>query len=585
MGKFGRESGARIASEAAVTTGRGASADSIGRNSICGEETAGRTKSTAPGETTVQSLEGVQDVNQSTARARKPLSFHLAFVGLCLLLLVFQMDATGLSIALPTIAGDLTGTSVKAFWANCSYTLCGLAVQPIWASVSDAFGRKYPLYLAVAFFSVGSIVFALAHGMGIIIAGRVLQGFGGAGVDALVTIIIADMTTLDERSWYLGLLNAVTAAGIVMGPFICALLATYSSWRWIGWINLPPLGVGSLLVIFRLRLKPVPLDAAIITILQRLDWAGMILIAGGVTTFCVAISCAGSLYPWGSWRTLLPLLLGIFILIAFAWYESKPAAPVIPLRLFHTKTGNMALLGGFLHGAILMPGLQYLPMVYQAVLLKTATSTALYLLPTLVLSVLVTAVSMMIVPVLGGYVWLLRGGWTITALGTGLLVLYHTQSSTAIMYGLPVLWAQGVSMLRVLMLPAQASVKHVNDEGLATANFMTIRMFGGLIGLAICAPIFNNVFATSIGDAAVEPTGPLAPLENASNAVNFIDSLRSLDVPEEAVNQVSQLYLDSFSAIFYTMTALSGLGLFSSIFLDEISLNRRERGRQHIQDE
>ncbi|KAJ4360658.1 uncharacterized protein N0V89_001224 [Didymosphaeria variabile] len=523
-----------------------------------------------------------EDLTQPTRK--KSLSFKLSFSGLALILLVFQMDATCLSIALPTISKELKGTSLESFWANLGYSLCGLVMQPVWASVSDAFGRKYPLHASVCLFFVGSIVFATAQNMITVSAGRVLQGLGGGGIDVLASVVLADMTMLEERSKYLGLMAIPSAVGNIMGPFVGALFSTYASWRWIGWINLPLLGVGTMLLFFFLRLRAVPLGATLTSNLKRLDWIGMPLVIVGITSFCVPVSWAGSLFPWASWQTLLPLILGVAMLVIFAWYESKPAAPIIPHRLFQTKTGNMALVGGFIHGMVLISLLQYLPLFYQAVQLKTAISSAVFLLPTVIVSVLVTAISMLMVPMFGGYVWLLRLSWVITALGTSLLALFGVGSSTSILYGLPILWGQGVSLLRLLMLPVQASVKCVDDEGLATANFLTIRMFGALVGLAICSPIFNIVFSNSVSEGAVELAGPLESLKDASNAVSFIGELRSLDAPATTLDQVSRVYLESFKAIFYTMAGMSGLGLVSSVFLNEIELKRKDRGNRRFEE-
>lgn len=457
-------------------------------------------------------------------------------------------------------------------------------MQPVWASISQAFGRKYPLYVSVAFFFVGSIVFAVAQSMNTIIVGRVLQGLGGGGIDILTTIVLADMTTLEERSKYLGLMAIPTAVGNIMGPFVGALFSTYASWRWIGWVNLPLLGIGIALLFFFLKLRPVPLGATLVENLLRVDWIGMALVVVGTTVFCVPISWGGSLFAWSSWQTILPLLLGAATLVVFAWYEAKPVSPVLPHQLFHSKTGNMALIGGFIHGMILIALLQYLPLLYQSVELQTSIASAVYLLPTVIISVVVAAVSMMMVPLFGGYVWLLRISWVITTLGTGLLVLFDDGSSSAMRYGLPILWGQGVSLLRLTLLPVQASVKHVDDEALASGNFLTIRMFGALVGLAISASIFNTVFSKALSETTVQLTGALSPLENASNSLNFIDQLRSLDISPGELNSVLQVYLKAFRAIFYAMTGLSGLGLLTSVFLDEIDLKRRDLGNQRFED-
>ena len=199
-----------------------------------------------------------------------------------------------------------------------------------------------------------------------------------------------------------------TAVGIIMGPCVGALFATYVSWRWIGWINLPTLGIGTPLVFFFLKLRPIPLDAGLSQNLNRLDWIGMMLLVIGVTIFVLPLSWAGPLFPWASWQTLLPFSLGLAVLVIFAFYEAKPTAPIIPHRLFHSKSANMTLAGALIHGAILITLLQYLPLLYQAVQLKIPIISAISLLPTIITSVIITAVSMMLVPWFGGYVWLVE---------------------------------------------------------------------------------------------------------------------------------------------------------------------------------
>ncbi|EED12296.1 MFS transporter, putative [Talaromyces stipitatus ATCC 10500] len=526
-----------------------------------------------------------EQVNADTSgRApKKSWSFKFAFIGLAATLFVFQLDATCLGIALPTIAADLKGSSLESFWASLAYTLCGLVMQPVWASISNVFGRKPPLYASMGLFFIGSIVFATAQHMNFIIVGRVLQGLGGGGIDVLAEVILADMTTLEERSTYIGLMSIPSAVGNIMGPTVGALFSTYATWRWVGWINLPFLGVGMPLLFFFLKLRPVPLDTTLVRNLSRVDWIGMALVVIGITAFVVPLSWAGSLYPWAAWQTLLPMLLGAAVIVIFVFYEAKPTAPIIPHRLFHSKTGNVTLLGGFIHGILLISLLQYLPLLYQAVKLETAISSAVSLLPTSIISVVFAAISMMMVPLFGGYVWILRLSWAILTLGTGLLALYDVGPSSSMRYGLPILWGQGVALLRLNILPIQASVKNVDDTGLVIGQFLSIRMFGGLIGLTISSAIFNSVFSTSISDTTVELTGALGPLKDASNAVNFIDQLRSLDVPLTTLDQVLRVYLKCFRTIFYTMTGLSGLGLVTSLFLEEINLKKQELGKQRFE--
>ncbi|UKZ91358.1 uncharacterized protein TrAFT101_006341 [Trichoderma asperellum] len=188
-------------------------------------------------------------------------------------------------------------------------------MQLIWVSISDAFGRKPPLYVSLRLFFIGSVIFGVARNINTLIAGLVLQGLGGGGIDVLAQVILADMTTLEERSKYIGLMAIPTAIGNIMGPIVGALFPTFVFWRWIAWINLPIIGLGTSLVFFFLKLRPISLEATLAQNLNRLDWVRMALIIVGVTLFVVPLSWAGSLFPWASWQTLFPLLLGATLLV------------------------------------------------------------------------------------------------------------------------------------------------------------------------------------------------------------------------------------------------------------------------------
>ncbi|KAF4332783.1 major facilitator superfamily transporter [Fusarium beomiforme] len=520
----------------------------------------------------------------SQPKQKKSLAFKLSFIGLAATLFVFQVDATALGIALPSIANDLKGSSLESFWANLAYTLCGLVMQPVWASISDAFGRKPPLYLCIGLFFTGSITFAVAQNMRTIIVGRVLQGFGGGGIDILTEVILADMTTLEERSTYLGLMGIPNAVGNILGPSVGALFATYASWRWIGWVNLPILGFGTPLLFFFLKLRPVTMDSSLASNIERLDWIGMGLVVSGITIFVLPLSWAGSLFSWASWQTLLPMLLGVLMLVGFVFYEAKPKAPIMPHRLFHSITANMTLLGGFIHGTILVSLLQYLPLIYQAVYLETPIKSAVFLLPSSFISVFIAVISMMMVPLFGGYTWLLRLSWVLLALGTGIMALFSLHSPLSMLFGLPIMWGTGVALLRLNILPMQASVKDVNDTGVAIGQFYTIKMFGGLIGLTIASAIFNTVFANAIASSSVQLTGQLQPLEDASKAVAFIKELESLDVSRKTLHDILSVYLECFRTIFYTMAGFGALGLVTSMFLEEIDLKSQGRGNQRFED-
>lgn len=236
-----------------------------------------------------------------------------------------------------------------------------------------------PLYTSYTLFFIGSIVFATANSMTVLIIGRLVQGLGGGGLDVLNEVIVVDITTLKERPLYTGMLAVPMALGSITGPMIGSAFTEYVSSRWIGWINLPLLGLDVLLAALFLRLKP--LDEPLRSRLVRVDWIVGLMFAIGATAFALPLSWAEERYPWGSWRTIVLLIIGILILIALGFYEAKPEAPLFPHRIFKSRSSVMTLFNGVIHRFLIYPATTYVPLFLQAVTLQTPFGSAISMLP------------------------------------------------------------------------------------------------------------------------------------------------------------------------------------------------------------
>jgi MFS family permease len=127
---------------------------------------------------------------------------------------VAALDQTIVATAIPTIAAKLHSASGYT-WIGGAYLLANAAGACIWAKLSDIWGRKLILLIAVAWFFVSSIICAVAVNMQMLIAGRALQGVAGGGLLQLVTIVISDLFSVR----YVGIL-------IILLPVSCADLPT-----------------------------------------------------------------------------------------------------------------------------------------------------------------------------------------------------------------------------------------------------------------------------------------------------------------------------------------------------------------------
>lgn len=457
--------------------------------------------------------------------------------------------------------------------------LAMVVTLPIYASASDVLGRMIPLYTSYALFFIGSVVFATAHSMTVIIIGRLIQGLGGGGLDVLNEIIVVDITTLKERPLYIGILAVPLALGSIAGPLIGSALTQCVSWRWIGWINLPLLGLDIVLAALFLRLKS--LDEPLRSRFARMDWIGSLMFATGATAFVLPLSWAQELYPWKSWQTIVPLIIGILVLVALGFYEAKPGWPLFPYRIFRSRASVMTLINGVIHGFIIYPATTYVPLFFQAVKLQTPLESAISMLPSCCGVIGFALLSGVAVEVSRRYLWQFWVSWITIAVGIGLFSLWNSSSSVAETAGFQIIGGVGLGALwTVLSLSMQAGAETVQDQALAVGILVGSRLFGALIGLAVGSTTFATVFQRSI--APLEPLpAAAAALSQVSEAVGFIPHLRDLDVTHDVLSAIVKAYEETFQVIWYVMAALGCVGLITSFCIEERLIESEETGNQH----
>jgi Na+/melibiose symporter-like transporter len=129
-------------------------------------------------------------------RSRPSLSTVLAFVALCLSIFLVALDTVLIPTALPTIALSFQIRDSLYAWIGSAYLLANAASVPLWGKLSDVFGRKPVILTANLIFLAGSIICALSTNAIMLLAGRVVQGFGGGGVVVLVHVCVSDLFSI-----------------------------------------------------------------------------------------------------------------------------------------------------------------------------------------------------------------------------------------------------------------------------------------------------------------------------------------------------------------------------------------------------
>ncbi|KAF3926324.1 hypothetical protein AA313_de0201265 [Arthrobotrys entomopaga] len=521
------------------------------------------------GESTIQ---GASSSSTQAPEFKMDLRMLLAFISLMVITLAAALDATIISVALPVMAQKLKGTATEAFWTGTSFLLASTVIQPVFGSFCHIFGRKPMLLTALALFTLGAILCAVAKNFTLILVGRTIQGIGGGGIIAVSEIILTDLVPLRERGKYFSFLSSMWALGSVLGPVLGGVFSQKVSWTWIFWINLPFCGIGFIMIPLFLKLNFIPSSMA--AKLRRVDWVGGTIFIGSCTSFLIPITWGGTMYAWNSWRTLVPLLVGAAGLIGFVFYEKYVAAePLIKLGVFAQRTAAVNYLGTVMHGIVLWGLLYYLPLYYLAVKNQSAILAGVSVFPQTFTVAPASVVVGIIVANTGKFRWALHAGWTLTVLGIGLLYLLDVDTPTVSWIFINLVSGLGTGMLFPSMGLAIQAAAPVGDTGYAVAMFSFLRAGGQTFGVAIGGMAFQNFLKSKLN--RFPELAPMAS-EYAKDAAALVEVIKATPFgqPDHFRENLVWAYAAALKNVWLVFLAFAVIGLILSVFTEDLSLDR-----------
>src|SRR5690349_16435551 len=283
-----------------------------------------------------------------------------AMSGLLLAMFVAMVSSTIVTNALPRIVVDLKGDQTGYTWVVVATLLTMTATTPVWGKLSDQFSKKVLVQTALVIYTVGSLVAAFSHAMGLLITARAVQGIGVGGLTALVQVVIASMVSPRERGRYSGYIGATFAVATVSGPLIGGLIVDtpWLGWRWCFGVGIPVAVLAFVVLQKTLHLPVVKRDVSI-------DYLGAGLITGGVSTLLVWVSLAGTEFDWLSVTTAWMVGLGVLLLVAAVVTELKVREPIIPMRLFRDRTTSLATFASIMVGVAMFGSTVFLSQYFQ----------------------------------------------------------------------------------------------------------------------------------------------------------------------------------------------------------------------------
>ncbi len=485
---------------------------------------------------------------------------------LMLTMLLAALDQTIVSTALPKIASDFNALN-ELSWVVTAYLITTAVTTPLYGKLSDLFGRKIMLSIAVVIFLIGSALSGIAHNMLELILFRGIQGVGAGGLMTLVLATIGDVVPARERGKYQGILGSVWGLASIAGPLLGGFFTDQLSWRWIFYINIP-LGLLALAAI--LTKLHVPLHKRE----HSIDYLGTILLSVGVIALLLVSVWGGTTYPW----TSLPILwlgwIGVFFTFCFVWWETKAKEPLIPLRLFKNSVFTVSSILSFISGLAMFAAIIYLPEYLQVVRGYSATKSGLLMLP-LVLGLLTASISSgRIISKIGRYKIFPLVGTVVT--GLGLLLMSNLAVDTSLWVLSLWMFITGIgigSFMQVMTLAVQNATDY-RDLGTATSTVTFFRSMGSSFGTSIFGAILIARFTTHLST--------LAP--NAAEAGARIgNNMRALaSVPKDVLGPVLHAFTLSFDDIFLYASPVMFVAFIFAFFLKDIPLKHQVREEAEV---
>jgi EmrB/QacA subfamily drug resistance transporter len=402
------------------------------------------------------------------------------FWGLMISTLISALDANIMQTASPTIVKQLGGMELFA-WIFVVYMLASTVTVPLYGKLSDMYGRKKLLIIAVAIFTLGSILCGMANSIVTLIIFRGVQGIGAGGMIPLSMIIVGDLVTIERRGRIQAVFSSIWAISSIVGPVMGSFFVEALTWRWIFFINVP-IGIATVLCL-------IPYKEQIEFKKTHIDYKGFFLFGISITLLLLSTNVKNSIWF---------IIVGFIGLIVFILVERKETHPFLPVSLFKNKGILMTNLFMLFYCLSFFGTSNFIPLYLQE-----GNHMSIYKSGLILLSI---AVGWMFGSTPAGN-WILRFGYKslfiigsliTTVSGLALYLFINDLSYLGLFF---ILTIQGVAfgLLFAVGTIASQEFAEAHIKGMSTSLQMFLKNIGTSIGVTIMGLIINQAASIVIG--------------------------------------------------------------------------------------
>ena len=506
---------------------------------------------------------------------------YATMTGLVLAVLLAALDQTIVGTAEPRIIAQLSGFD-RYPWVSTTYLLTSTLAVPIFAKLSDMYGRKWFFLGGASMFvltsmlcgAAGKVNFTGLDGMNQLILFRGLQGIGAGMMMGLAFTIIGDVFSPAERGKYQGFFAAAWGLASIFGPTLGGWLTDHVSWRACFYVNMP-VGVIAIIAIYWQfpELHPEGVE-------RRLDWAGVLSLIFCIVPLLLALTWVTD-YGWDSTRVEALLALSAVMLVAFLYAETRAIEPLIPLSLFRDPVISLCSVAVFVLGMGMFGVIIYLPLFMQGVLGVSATQSGNLLTPMMMGAVAGSLITGQLNLRLRSYKHAAVAGSILVAAGMILFARMSGETRPIEVIRAMVIGGLGMGLLQPVYTVAVQNAAPRKYMGAATASTAFFRSIGSTMGVAV----FGSVLLTSYHkDLTVGvPSTPAGALKLFSNPLllgqmrpkldsTFGSYAGGMDVLHKLLGNVRTGLIHGLQDIFFISAILMSAAVILHILLKDVKL-------------
>ncbi|RNF85109.1 DHA2 family efflux MFS transporter permease subunit [Montanilutibacter psychrotolerans] len=270
----------------------------------------------------------------------RPPNIALTTLGLALASFMQVLDITIANVSLPTIAGNLGGSSSQATWVITSFAVSNAIALPLTGYLTRRFGERKLFVWATMLFVIASLLCGLATSMNLLVGARAIQGFVAGPMYPVTQALLISIYPPHKRGQAIALLAMVTVVAPIAGPILGGWITDNYSWEWIFFINIPIGIFASLVVGSQLRGRPEKLEK------PKMDYVGLITLVLGVGALQTLLDLGNEQDWFNSTEIVVLAIVSVVSLAVFLIWELTEKDPIVNLRLFRHRnfaSGTIAM--------------------------------------------------------------------------------------------------------------------------------------------------------------------------------------------------------------------------------------------------